>query len=194
MLEGRQESHTFHSCHGAPQAHWAPGSWLPASHSAEPGDQCVAASWQSVHLSRPGRRQSKQRSRGEETAKEAQYPCHRKGKWDRNWIQCLAGQTDICASNERETPLSTEEISRQAKLSPGLPKHSVRYLPFSVRSLRLSDSSSSSSSLWLLSSASCFFRRLIWNCGVCSMSPIGEDGEPERKLRKEEMADTRVKV
>lgn len=61
----------------------------------------------------------------------------------------------------------------------------ARYLPFSVRSLRFSANSSSSSSLLFLSSASCFFSRLIWNCGVCRMSPMGEGGEPERKLRKE---------
>lgn len=70
-----------------------------------------------------------------------------------------------------------------------LPIHTIcqcaRHPPFSVRSLRFSANSISSSSLLFLSSASCFFSRLIWNCGVCRMSPIGEAGEPERKLRKE---------
>lgn len=69
--EAGRENSTSHSCHGAPQALWAPVDWLPASRSAEPGGQCAAASWLSVHLGDKGRgEESQHRTKGRRESKE----------------------------------------------------------------------------------------------------------------------------
>lgn len=183
-MEGGRENATSHSCHGAPQSPWAPVDWPPASRSAEPGGQYAAASWLSVHLGRSGegRVSAELREKGEQGGN---IQPKGKGRWRQGQNQFPGGQPDRPRASRgpslRQAHCSLEGNPRCCPLV-----HTVcQYPPLSVRSLRFSASSSSSSSLLFLSSASCFFSRLIWNCGVCRMSPMGEAGEAERKLRKE---------